>query len=133
MLNLKKVVNPPENRFVNNLPKIAIRPVIDGRLGGVRESLENQTMGMAKSVAKFLTGNIRHSNGLTLECVIAETTIGSFAEAVKAEEKFEKEGVGLSLTLTSCWCYGSETMDMNPFRPKAIGDLMVLSGPVLYI
>lgn len=100
--------------------KIGIRPIIDGRMGGIRESLENQTMAMAKSVAKFLTDNVRHSNGMPLECVIADTTIGCFTEAAKTEEKFSKEDVGLSLTVTPCWCYGSETMDMHPYRPKAI-------------
>jgi L-fucose isomerase len=101
------------------MPKIGIRPTIDGRLGGVRESLEAQTMNMARSVASLLTGNLRHANGLPVECVIADT-IGGVAEAAKAADLFAKEGVGVSLTVTPCWCYGSETMDMDPYTPKAV-------------
>ena len=108
------------NRLKGELPKIGIRPAIDGRLGGVRESLENQTMTMARNVEKFLTENLRHPDGSKAECVIADTTIGGIAEAAMCAEKFQKEGVGISLTVTSCWCYGSETMDMDPLIPKAI-------------
>ena len=107
-------------RLKGRLPKIGIRPTIDGRRRGVRESLENQTIGMARAAADFLTNNLRHSNGLPVECVIADTTIGGAAEAAMAAEKFENEGVGLSLTVTPCWCYGSETLDMDPYIPKAI-------------
>jgi len=107
-------------RLVGRLPKIGIRPTIDGRRKGVREALENQTMNMARSAAEFLSKNIKHSNGLPVECVIADTTIGGVSEAAMAEEKFEKEGVGLSITVTPSWCYGAETMDMNPFTPKAV-------------
>ena len=113
-------MNKPINRLNGRLPKIGIRPVIDGRRKGVRESLENQTMNMAKSAAKFLTENLRHANGMPVECVIADTTIGGVAEAARTAEKFSREGVGLSLTVTPCWCYGAETMDMDPFVPKAI-------------
>ena len=102
------------------VPKIGIRPVIDGRYGGIRESLEDQTMDMAKSAAKIFSENLRHSNGQKVECVIADTTIGGVAEAVMAEEKFEQEGVQITVTVTPCWCYGSETMDMNPNTIKAI-------------
>jgi L-fucose isomerase len=108
------------NRLLGPLPKIGIRPVIDGRMGGVREALEKQTMGMAKNAARFLEENLRHSDGSHVECVIADRTIGGVAEAAIAAEKFRKEGVGLSLTVTPCWCYGSETIDMDPFLPKAI-------------
>jgi L-fucose isomerase len=108
------------NRLLGPLPKIGIRPVIDGRMGGVREALEKQTMGMAKNAARFLEENLRHSDGSSVECVIADRTIGGVAEAAMAAEKFRKEGVGLSLTVTPCWCYGSETIDMDPFLPKAI-------------
>ena len=87
------------------MPKIGIRPTIDGRLGGVRESLETQTMNMAKAVAKLLTENLRHANGLPVECVIADGTIGRVAESAQCAEKFKKEGVGLTLTVTPCWCY----------------------------
>ncbi len=103
-----------------DLPKIGIRPTIDGRLGGVRESLEEQTMGMARSVEKFLTANIRYPNGMPVKCVIADTCIGGVAEAAQTAEKFKRENVGVSLTVTPCWCYGSETMDMDPMLPKAV-------------
>jgi len=109
-----------ENRLKGSLPKIGIRPTIDGRWGGVRESLESQTMNMAKNAAAFYTKNLRHGNGAPVECVIADTCIGGVAEAAMCAEKFDREGVGLSLTVTPCWCYGSETIDMDPHRPKAI-------------
>ena len=109
-----------KNRLIGSMPKIGIRPVIDGRERGVRESLEDQTMNMARSAAKFLSENLRHANGLPVECVIADTTIGGVADAARAEAKFQKEGVGVSLTITACWCYGTETIDMDPHRPKAI-------------
>jgi len=108
------------NKKPGNLPKIGIRPTIDGRLGGVRESLEEQTMGMAQRAAKFLEDNLRHPDGSTVKCIIAETTIGGVAEAAATAELFRKEGVGVSLTVTPCWCYGSETIDMDPHLPKAI-------------
>jgi L-fucose isomerase len=112
--------NPPVNRLVGSMPKIGIRPTIDGRRQGVRESLEEQTMSMAKNVAAFLSENLRHANGLPVECVIADTCIGGVAEAAQTAEKFAREGVGVSLTVTPCWCYGSETMDMDPLIPKAV-------------
>ena len=101
-------------------PKIGIRPTIDGRLGGVRESLETSTMAMAQSLADFYTKNLRYLNGSPVECVISDSNIGGVKEAAACEEKFQREGVGLSITVTPCWCYGSETMDMDPHRPKAI-------------
>jgi L-fucose isomerase len=113
-------VTEPVNRFQGAMPKIGIRPVIDGRRRGVRESLEEQTMNMAKAAATLISENIRHSNGLPVECVIADTCIGGVAEAARCAEKFAREGVGVSLTVTPCWCYGSETMDMDPFTPKAV-------------
>lgn len=113
-------INSPKNRLKTSMPKVGIRPAIDGRLGGVRESLENQTMEMAKSAAQLITTNLRHYNGLPVECVIADRCIGGVAEAAMADEKFKREGVGVSLTVTPCWCYGSETMDMNPLTPKAV-------------
>jgi len=116
--NLK--MNPPRNRLKGSMPKVGIRPAIDGRLGGVRESLENQTMEMAKTAARIITENLRQANGLPVECVIADTCIGGVAEAAMAHEKFAREGVGVSLTVTPCWCYGSETMDMDPLMPKAV-------------
>ncbi len=108
------------DRLKNVLPKVGIRPVIDGRRGGVRESLELQTINMAKSVAKLLATELRHADGSPVECIIADTCIGGVREAAMAAEKFEKEGVGVSITVTPCWCYGSETIDMNPYTPKAI-------------
>lgn len=108
------------NRLKGALPKVGIRPVIDARLGGVRESLESQTMGLAKRVAVLISSELRHADGSKVECVIADSTIGRVAEAAMAAEKFEREGVGVSITVTPCWCYGSETIDMNPYTPKAI-------------
>lgn len=110
----------PTNRLYGALPKIGIRPVIDGRRRGVRESLEDQTMGLAKSVAKLLETKLRHTCGLPVECVIADTCIGGVAEASACKEKFKNEGVGVSISVTPCWCYGSETMDTDPTMPKAI-------------
>ncbi len=107
-------------RSENSNPKVGIRPAIDGRRGGVRESLEAQTMNMAKRVAELLTRELRHADGSPVECIIADTCIGGVKEAAMAAEKFEKEGVGVSITVTPCWCYGSETIDMNPYTPKAI-------------
>ena len=108
------------NRLSGALPKIGIRPTIDGRRRGVREALEDQTMGMAKTLAAFLGKNLRHANGSPVECVVADTTIGGFAEAARTDEKFRREGVGVSVTVTPCWCYGAETMDMDPALPKAV-------------
>jgi L-fucose isomerase len=119
-LNTRIKLNPPVNRLVGELPKVGIRPTIDGRLHGVRESLEKTTMAMAKNVAKLIESTLRHSNGLPVECVIADRCIGGVAEAAMAAEKFRKAGVGVSLTVTPCWCYGSETMDMDAGVPKAI-------------
>jgi len=106
--------------LIGSLPKIGIRPTIDGRLGGVRESLEKQTMDMSGAAAKLISSTLRHPDGRRVECVIADTCIGGVAEAAACAEKFAREGVGLSLTVTPCWCYGSETMDMNPSIPKAV-------------
>jgi L-fucose/D-arabinose isomerase len=108
------------NRWLGSLPKIGVRPTIDGRRQGVRESLEEQTMSMAQAVAGLLTSTLRHPNGQPVECVIADTTIGGVAEAAACAEKFAHAGVGLSITVTPCWCYGSETMDMDPLVPKAV-------------
>jgi L-fucose isomerase len=108
------------NRLIGSLPKIGIRPAIDGRRKGVRESLEGQTMAMARSAADLISKNLRHPCGAPVECVIADTCIGGTAESAMAAEKFRREGVGVSLTVSPCWCYGSETMDMDPWMPKAI-------------
>ncbi len=101
-------------------PKIGIRPTIDGRQGGVRESLEEKTMNLANSVAELISSNLRNGDGTPVECVIADTTIGRVGESALCAEKFEREGVGSTITVTSCWCYGAETMDMNPHYPKAV-------------
>ena len=103
-----------------NYPKIGIRPIIDGRRGGIRESLEETTMNLAKSAAKLYADILKYPDGTPVQCVIADTTIGGVKEAAQCAEKFEKEGVGLTLSVTPCWCYGSETIDMNHMIPKAI-------------
>jgi len=113
-------VNAPVNRLIGDMPRVGIRPTIDGRLHGVRESLERTTMTLAKHVARLIESALRHANGLPVECVVADRCIGGVAEAAMAAEKFRKAGVGVSLTVTPCWCYGSETMDMDPLTPKAI-------------
>jgi L-fucose/D-arabinose isomerase len=121
MIHPSKIqIIPPKNRLIGSMPKIGIRPTIDGRRRGVRESLEDQTMGMARLALDFLSKNLRHANGLPVEFVIADTCIGGAAEAALCAEKFTREGVGVSLTVTPCWCYGSETMDMDPLMPKAV-------------
>ncbi|MBQ2006432.1 MAG: L-fucose isomerase [Bacteroidales bacterium] len=105
---------------MSKYPKIGIRPTIDGRQGGVRESLEDKTMALAHAVADLISSNLRNGDGSPVECVIADGTIGRVAESAACAEKFEREGVGSTITVTSCWCYGSETMDMNPHYPKAV-------------
>lgn len=101
-------------------PRIGIRPTIDARQQGVRESLEAQTMNMAKSLSGLLTSNLTYADGAPVQCVIADTTIGRVAEAAACAEKFKKENVGVVITVTPCWCYGTETIDMDPHMPKAI-------------
>ena len=105
---------------MKNYPKIGIRPIIDGRRGGIRESLEDMTMGLAKRVAKLYSENLRYGDGTPVECVIADTTIGGVAEAAAAADKFRDNNVGAVLSVTPCWCYGAETIDMDPLMPKAI-------------
>lgn len=107
-------------RLQGEWPKIGIRPTIDGRMGGVRESLENQTMNMAKSVVNLLTSTLKYPDGTPVECVIADSTIGRVTESAACAEKFRREGVGVTITVTPCWCYGSETMDMEPHTVKAV-------------
>ena len=103
-----------------NHPKIGIRPIIDGRRGGIRESLEEMTMSMARRVAELYHDTLRYEDGAPVECVLADTTIGGVAEAAAAAEKFRNSGVGAVLSVTPCWCYGAETIDMDPLMPKAI-------------
>lgn len=107
-------------RFQQGFPKIGIRPTIDGRRKGIRESLEDQTMNMAKATAALLSEHLRYPNGEPVECVIADTCIGGVAEAAACADKFAKAGVGVSITVTPCWCYGTETMDTDPSIPKAV-------------
>ena len=111
-----------KNRLIGDYPVIGIRPTIDGRRGvlGVRESLEVQTMNMAKRAAKLFTDNLKYSNGEPVKVVIADTTIGRVAEAAACADKFRKEGVDITVTVTPCWCYGAETMDMDPHTIKAV-------------
>ena len=101
-------------------PKIGIRPTIDGRRKGIRESLEDQTMNLAKSAADLISKNLRYSDGTPVQCVIADTTIGGVAEAAACADKFRLENVAVTLTVTPCWCYGSETMDMDPHTIKGV-------------
>ncbi len=111
-----------ENRMIGDYPVIGIRPTIDGRRGylKVRESLEDQTMNMAKAAAKLFTENLKYSNGEPVKVVIADTTIGRVGETAACAEKFRKEGVSITLTVTPCWCYGAETMDMDPTTIKGV-------------
>lgn len=111
-----------KNRYIGDYPVIGIRPVIDGRRGvlGVRESLEDQTMNMAKAAAKLFTDNLKYSNGEPVKVVIADTTIGRVGESAACADKFRKAGVDITLTVTPCWCYGAETMDMDPLTIKAV-------------
>ncbi len=111
-----------KSRLIGDYPVIGIRPTIDGRRGPlkVRESLEEQTMNMAKSAAKLFEDNLKYSNGEPVKVVIADTTIGRVAESAACEDKFKKAGVAITLTVTPCWCYGAETMDMNPLTIKGV-------------
>lgn len=108
------------SRLIGGKPKIGIRPIIDGRRGGIRESLEDMTMTMARKVAELYSSELYHSDGTPVECIIADTTIGGVAEAAMAAEKFRNNGVGVVLSVTPCWCYGFETIDMDGEMPKAI-------------
>lgn len=105
---------------MSKYPKIGIRPTIDGRQGGVRESLEEKTMNLAKAVSELISANVRYSDGTPVQCVIADGTIGRVGESAACQAKFERENVGATISVTSCWCYGTETMDMHPHWPKAV-------------
>ena len=125
-----------ENRLIGGQPVIGIRPTFDGRRGAlkVRESLEDQTMGMAHAAKKLFEENIRYSNGEPVKVVIADTTIGRVAETAACAEKFKREGVDITLTVTPCWCYGSETMDMDPNTIKGVWGLNATERPgALYL
>ncbi len=108
------------NRLIGQLPKVGIRPVIDGREKGIRESLEQQTMNMAIAAKQLIESTLRFPSGEKVECIISETTIGGIADAAKCADQFDRECVSISLTVTPCWCYGVEVMDADPLIPKAI-------------
>ena len=108
------------NRYAIDLPKIGIRPCIDGRRNGVREGLEHQTMQMAKSAAKLITDQLRYPNGDPVEVVVSDTTIGGVREAAACQAKFERAGVSVTLTVSPCWCYSTEVMDSDPQTIKAV-------------
>lgn len=108
------------NRLIGSLPKVGIRPIIDGRENGIRESLEEQTLKMAKAAARLIETNLLFPSGENVTCVISDTTIGGVADAARCADQFKREGVGVSLTVTPCWCYGTEVMDDDPVIPKAI-------------
>lgn len=109
--------------------KIGIRPVIDGRWGGIREGLEEQTMNMALNAKKLIESNVRYADGTPVEVVISPCTIGGGAEAYKCEEYFAGQNVCATLSVTPCWCYGSETMDLNPLTIKAVWGLNATERP----
>lgn len=117
-----EVVKMAKNRLVGDYPVIGIRPTIDGRRGAlkVRESLEEQTMNMAKAAAKLFAENLKYSNGEPVKVIIADTTIGRVGEAAACADRFKKEGVDITLTVTPCWCYGAETMDMDRMTIKGV-------------
>jgi len=108
------------NRLRGSFPKVGIRPAIDGRRKGVRESLEQQTMLMAQSAAELISKNLFYPDGSPVQCIIADTCIGGVTESAECAEKFAREGVGVSLTVSPCWCYGTEVMDTDPLTPKAV-------------
>ena len=120
-----------KSRLIGDYPVIGIRPTIDGRRGPlkVRESLEEQTMGMAQAAKKLFEENLKYSNGEPVKVVIADTTIGRVAEAAACADKFRKCGVDITLTVTPCWCYGSETMDMDPNTIKGVWGLNATERP----
>ncbi len=113
-------MNDPINHLLGRMPKIGIRPCVDGRRNGVREALEDRTMNMAIEAARLITGSLRHANGLAVECVIADTCIGGVAESAMCADKFAAQNVTATLTVSPSWCYGTETMDMDPMTIKAV-------------
>jgi L-fucose isomerase len=113
-------VNRDYPRATGDYPSVGIRPTIDGRRHGVRESLEEQTMNMARAAADLITRTLKYPDGTPVRCIISDHCIGGVAEAALCDEKFRRENACISLTVTPCWCYGSETMDMEPLRPKAV-------------
>ncbi len=114
---------------ITNYPKIGIHPIIDGRKKGIREPLEETTMNIARNIARLYSQTLHYLDGSPIECVIADTCIGGVKEAANCAKKFERKNIGLSLPVTPCWCYGSETIDMNPSIPKAIWGSTAQSVP----
>ncbi len=119
------------NRYIGHYPVIGIRRIIDARLGplGVRQSLEEQTMNMAKAAAKLISDNLRYTNGEPVKVIISDVSIGRGAEAAKCAAQFKKEGVDITLSVTPCWCYGAETMDSDPMTIKAVWGLNATERP----
>ncbi len=108
------------DRYPGMLPRVGIRPIVDGRRNGIRESLEEPTLAMARAAAALIEENVRHAGGEGVECVVPDFCVGGASEAARMDALFNREGATVSLSVTPCWCYGSETMDMDPLRPKAI-------------
>ena len=111
-----------KNRYVGDYPVIGIRPIVDGRRGPqmMRESLEPLVWAMAEAAKKLFEENLFYSNGEPVKVVMADTCIGRVPEAAACANKFKKEGVSITLSVTPCWCYGSETMDMDPHTIKGV-------------
>ena len=124
-----------KNRYVGDYPVIGIRPIVDGRRGPMqlRESLEGQVMAMANAAKKLFEENLYYSNGEPVKVVMADTSIGRVPEAAACANKFKKEGVSITLSVTPCWCYGSETMDMDPTTIKAVWGFNGTERPAQYI
>ena len=116
-------------KLIGELPAVGIRPVIDGRMNGIREGLEEPLMNMAKAVAELISSSLKYPDGTPVKCVIADGTIARVAEAAACEKKFQENNVGVSLSVTRSWCYGTETIDMHPTRPKAIFGLNATERP----
>ena len=116
-------------KIIADYPAVGIRPIIDARMNGVREGLECQVMTMAKNVAALISKSLKYPDGSPVKCVIADSTIGRVAEAAACEKKFLENNVGVSISVTPCWCYGTETIDMHPTRPKAIFGLHEAERP----
>ena len=120
MINFNIILSLERKMLNMAKPTIGIRPIIDGRWGGVRESLEGKTMAMAQAAKALIEANVFYTDGTPVECVVSPCTIGGGAEAAKCAEFFATQNVCATLSVTPCWCYGSETMDLDPLTVKAI-------------
>lgn len=118
---------------MTNYPKIGIRPTIDGRQGGVRESLEEKTMAMAVTAKELIESNLRYADGTPVQCVVASRTIGGQGDAGIVYDEFSSQNIVATLSVTPSWCYGTETMDMDPLPSRLSGALMAQSGLVQFI